>query len=256
MGLRIEHPQTLINQYQYGCKEHDTLGAAAYKLAHKAASGRGIYSFCMCPGGYVVNASSEKNMLAVNGMSYQDRASKNANSAMIVTVTPDDYGNKGPLSGVEFQRELERTAYGLGGGKIPLQLFGDFKENRRSTGLGLVTPCLKGDWSFANLRELFPSYISSALQEGITYFDRMIQDFQGMTQCSQVWRAAPPPRCGSFGTEGLESSLRGLYPCGEGAGYAGGIMSAAMDGMKVLKLSPENTVPSTKTRMIKKFLME
>lgn len=104
VGLRIEHPQTLINQYQYGCREHETLGAAAYKLTHKAAGGRGVYSFCMCPGGYVVNASSEEGMLAVNGMSYQDRASKNANSAMIVTVTPDDYGNTGPLSGVEFQR--------------------------------------------------------------------------------------------------------------------------------------------------------
>lgn len=233
VGLRIEHPQTLINQYQYGCKEHDTLGAAAYKLTHKAVSGRGIYSFCMCPGGYVVNASSEKNMLAVNGMSYQDRASKNANSAMIVTVTPDDYGNKGPLSGVEFQRELERTAYGLGGGKIPLQLFGDFKENRRSTGLGLVTPCLKGDWSFANLRELFPSYISSALQEGITYFDRMIPGFSrdDAVLTGVESRTSSPVRIERDSR--MQSNIQGIYPCGEGAGYAGGITSAAMDGLKI-----------------------
>lgn len=233
VGLRIEHPQTLINQYQYGLKEHDKLGAAAYKLTHKAAGGRGVYSFCMCPGGYVVNASSEKNMLAVNGMSYQDRASQNANSAMIVTVTPEDYGNTGPLSGVEFQRGLERTAYRLGGGNIPLQLFGDFKEDRPSTGLGLVSPCLKGGWAFANLRELFPAFISHALQEGITYFDRMIPGFSrdDVLLTGVESRTSSPVRI-ERNLE-MESNIRGVYPCGEGAGYAGGITSAAMDGLKI-----------------------
>lgn len=233
VGLRIEHPQTLINQYQYGCREHETLGAAAYKLTHKAAGGRGVYSFCMCPGGYVVNASSEEGMLAVNGMSYQDRASKNANSAIIVTVTPDDYGNTGPLSGVEFQRGLERAAWRLGGGRIPLQLFGDFKENRKSTGLGQVTPCLKGDWSFANLRELLPAGISSALQEGITYFDRMIPGFSrdDAILTGVESRTSSPVRIERNAE--MESSIRGVYPCGEGAGYAGGITSAAMDGLKI-----------------------
>lgn len=234
VGVRLEHPASLIDRIQYHNRNGrgKYLPAAEYSFVTQV-DGRGVYSFCMCPGGYVVNASSEEGMLAVNGMSYQDRASKNANSAMIVTVTPDDYGNTGPLSGVEFQRELERAAWRLGGGRIPLQLFGDFKENRKSTGLGQITPCLKGDWSFANLRELLPAGISSALQEGITYFDRMIPGFSrdDAILTGVESRTSSPVRIERNAE--MESSIRGVYPCGEGAGYAGGITSAAMDGLKI-----------------------
>ena len=146
VGLRAEHPQALINQYQYGKEDPGNLGAASYKLTHRGKNGRGIYSFCMCPGGYVVNASSEPGRLAVNGMSYHDRDSRNANSALIVTVTPEDFQGEGPLAGVEFQRRLEEKAYELGKGRIPLQLYGDFRRNRETDWLGRITPCTKGAW--------------------------------------------------------------------------------------------------------------
>ena len=130
VGLRAEHPQSLINAYQYGQETEGVLGAASYKLTHKGENGRGVYSFCMCPGGYVVNASSEQGRLAVNGMSYQDRGSVNANSALIVTVTPEDFPGEDILSGMEFQRKLEEKAYRLGKGKIPVQLYEDFCKNQ------------------------------------------------------------------------------------------------------------------------------
>lgn len=242
VGLRIEHPQEIINRYQYGTASHDTLGAASYKLTHKARNGRGIYSFCMCPGGYVVNASSEEGRLAVNGMSYQSRSSQNANSAMIVTVTPEDFGGTGVLAGIAFQRRLEEKACLLGKGSIPVQLFGDFCRNRISTGFGTVTPCLKGTYSFANLRGLLPSCVDEALIEGVTYFERIIP---GFSRTDAVFsgvesRTSSPVRI--VRDENFQSCIQGIYPCGEGAGYAGGITSAAMDGMKIAEGIVKNLI--------------
>ncbi len=152
MGLRIQHPQRMIDISQYGRAAGDELGPASYKVTRQVSTGRGVYSFCMCPGGYVVNASSEPGRLAVNGMSYHDRAGENANSALIVTVSPADYAafaggmaEGHPLAGIAFQRELEARAYSLGKGRIPVQLFGDFAEGKPSGGFGEVGPAFKGD---------------------------------------------------------------------------------------------------------------
>lgn len=232
VGLRAEHSQTLINRYQYGQESHELLGAANYKLTHKGKNGRGVYSFCMCPGGYVVNASSEEGRLAVNGMSYQDRGSENANSALIVTVTPEDFQGEDVLAGVEFQRRLEEKAFQLGNGKIPVQLYGDFKENRESDKWGEVTPCMKGSFSFANLRELLPEKLNETLIEGMEAFEKTIPGFSRKdTILSGVEsRTSSPVRINR--DENFQSPVSGIYPCGEGAGYAGGITSAAMDGLK------------------------
>lgn len=233
VGLRIEHPQSMINFSQYGQEYHELLGAANYKLTRKLSNGRGIYSFCMCPGGYVVNASSEKEQIAVNGMSYRARDSRNANSAMIVTVTPEDFGHSGILGGIAFQRDLEKAAYQAGCGKVPVQLFGDFCENRPSAALGDVIPCIKGAYQLTNLREVLPEFISTSLIEGVTGFERQIRGFSRPDALFSgvESRTSSPVRI--VRNEFFTSSLNGLYPCGEGAGYAGGITSAAMDGMKV-----------------------
>ena len=151
VGFRVEHPQRDINRSQYGEKYAELLEAAPYKVTANLANGRGVYSFCMCPGGYVVNASSEEKRLAVNGMSYSDRGSKNANSAIIVSVTPDDFDGTDALSGVEFQRRLEEKAFALGNGKIPQQLFGDYCENKKSTAYGIFSSETRGETAFANL---------------------------------------------------------------------------------------------------------
>ena len=242
VGLRAEHPQTLINRWQYGCEEHPLLGAANYKLTHKCRDGRGVYSFCMCPGGYVVNASSEEGRLAVNGMSYQDRGSRNANSALIVTVTPEDFAGKDVLAGVEFQRKLEEKAYALGEGKIPLQLYGDFKKNQPSQKLGGVLPCLKGGYRLANVRELLPERLNAALIEGMEAFERIIPGFsrEDCLLSGVESRTSSPVRI--LRDENFQSSLGGIYPCGEGAGYAGGITSAAMDGLKVGEAIVKNLI--------------
>ena len=236
VGVRVEHLQKRINLSQYGTEQHPDLPAAAYKLTAKAENGRGVYTFCMCPGGYVVNASSEEGRLCVNGMSYHGRAGKNANSAVIVTVTPEDYaadGNQGPLAGVEFQRHLEERAYEAGNGKIPVQCFGDFKNGRISHSFGEVFPQMKGAYCFGNVRGIFPEEIASSIQEGIEAFEQKIHGFSGDdTVLSGVEaRTSSPVRITR--DETMQSvNVQGLYPCGEGAGYAGGITSAAMDGMK------------------------
>ena len=236
VGVRVEHLQKRINLSQYGTEQHPDLPAAAYKLTAKAENGRGVYTFCMCPGGYVVNASSEEGRLCVNGMSYHGRAGKNANSAVIVTVTPEDYaadGNQGPLAGVEFQRHLEERAYEAGNGKIPVQCFGDFKNGRISDSFGEVLPQMKGAYCFGNVRGIFPEEIASSIQEGIEAFEQKIHGFsRDDTVLSGVEaRTSSPVRITR--DETMQSvNVQGLYPCGEGAGYAGGITSAAMDGMK------------------------
>ena len=231
-GVRMEHPQELVNESLYGKEYPEELPAASYKLTRKAGGGRGVYSFCMCPGGYVVNASSEPEMLAVNGMSYQARDGRNANSAMIVTVRPEDFGSRDVLAGMEFQRKLERAAYRAGQGRVPVQLLADFRKNQKSRSLGEIEPCIKGAWEFGDVRGIFPEELSAALIEGILGCEQILPGFsRGDAVLSGVEsRTSSPVRI--LRGEAMESAVQGLYPCGEGAGYAGGITSAAMDGIK------------------------
>lgn len=237
VGLRIQHPQTMINMSQYGMEKCEELGPASYKLTRQTSGGRGVYSFCMCPGGYVVNASSEPGRLAVNGMSYHDRAGENANSAIIVSVNPEDFSQKkdekNPLSGICFQRQLEEKAYQAAEGKIPVQLYGDFISDRTSDHFGEIHPAFKGQYGFANLRQVLPEVLSSAFTEAMESFGHTIKGFD----CPDAILAGIESRTSSPvripRDEGLESAVRGLFPCGEGAGYAGGITSAAMDGIRV-----------------------
>lgn len=244
VGLRIQHPQKQINFSQYGVEEPGSLGAASYKLTKQTSSGRGIYSFCMCPGGFVVNASSETGRLAVNGMSNHDRAGTNANSALIVTVTPEDFPSPGPLGGVEFQRRLEEAAFNCGKGKIPVQLYGDFKAGTLSRAFGDVVPAFKGGYSFGNLREVLNPSLTDAMTEGIDSFGRIIDGFDrpDAILAGIESRTSSPVRIPR--TPELESAVRGLYPCGEGAGYAGGITSAAMDGIRTAEMIVTRFSPS------------
>lgn len=233
VGVRVEHLQRTIDESQYGRAERGSLSAASYKLTEKLENGRGVYTFCMCPGGYVVNASSEEGRLAVNGMSYHDRAGENANSAVIVTVSPEDYGSEHPLAGIAFQRELEGRAWQEGQGKIPVQRFCDFRQNQTSTGPGRIRPNMKGAYRFANVRNIFPGVISESIEQGICTMDHKIHGFaDGDALLSGVEsRTSSPVRI--VRGKDFASDIPWIYPCGEGAGYAGGITSAAMDGMKV-----------------------
>lgn len=232
VGVRMEHPQSMINMDLYGEEENEALGAASYKVTHTCKNGRGVYSFCMCPGGYVVNASSEPGRLAVNGMSYQARDSKNANSALIVTVSPSDFPDKTTLGGIAFQRELEQKAWELGEGRIPVQLFGDFKKNQASTSLGEIVPQMKGEFVLSNVRSVLPEAIGNSIEEGVHAFGRKLKGFdrEDALLSGIESRTSSPVRI-VRSREGL-SNIEGIYPCGEGAGYAGGITSAAMDGIK------------------------
>ena len=231
VGIRIQHPQFLINLSQYGTN-HLHLPPASYKLTYQTSKKRGVYSFCMCPGGYVVNASSEKNNLVINGMSNHARNTQNANSAIIVTITPDDYGNN-PLDGIKFQRKLENKAYEIGKGNIPVQLYKDFTKNKPSRNFNSISPIFKGNYTITNIREIFPEYINEALIEGINNFDKKIKGFaNGDAILSAVEsRTSSPIKIER--DEHFESNIKGIYPCGEGAGYAGGIMTSAIDGIKV-----------------------
>lgn len=248
VGVRVEHLQEQINESQYGIKQHPDLPAAAYKLTAKASNGRGVYTFCMCPGGYVVNASSEKGKLCVNGMSYHGRAGENANSAVIVTVTPDDYadhGYKGPLAGVEFQRHLEERAFQAGNSKIPVQCFGDYKRGIISTEFGRVKPQMKGAYQFGNVRGIFPEEIATSIEEGLEAFDKKIRGFASEDTILSGVEARTSSPLRMTRDETMQSvNISGLYPCGEGAGYAGGITSAAMDGIKVAEAIARSYQPS------------
>lgn len=251
VGMRVEHPQELINFSQYGSKSNSVLGSAPYKLTAKASCGRGVYSFCMCPGGYVVNASSEKGRLTVNGMSYSGRDGQNANSAIIVSVSPEDYGGNHPLAGIKFQRRLEEKAYELAAGKIPVERYGDYKRavwtkepqaEALSGGEAQAdmteisedfAPSVKGDWEYAPVHEILPKEISQAFVEGMEQFGKVIKGFHDENVLVEgiESRTSSPVRI--VRDDKLQASVKGLYPCGEGAGYAGGIMSAAMDGIRV-----------------------
>lgn len=236
IGVRIEHPQILISKNQYG-DYYSKLPAADYKLTYNASTGRSIYSFCMCPGGFVVNSSSEEGGIAVNGMSNHERDEINANSALIVTVTPEDFPilDKGreALAGVEFQRIWERKAYKEGKGQVPVQLFKDLCNNRESDKIGPIKPNLKGNYTLANLNNCLPEYITRTLIEGIQAFDKYIPGYASddAPLSGVETRTSSPLRIER--DDLYQSNIRGIYPCGEGAGYAGGITSAAMDGIKV-----------------------
>lgn len=232
VGIRVQHNQDMINRCQYGDNYDKSLASASYKLTYKASNGRGVYSFCMCPGGYVVNASSEEGRLAINGMSYSKRDSGVANSAIVVTVTKDDYGN-GVLDGIEFQRRLEEKAYKLGKGMIPVQLLVDYYKNVETRELGSIKPLFKGKYSFANLNELYPLSINTALKEGFINFGKKIEGFDSddTVIAGIESRTSSPVRI--VRDNEFVSNIEGIYPCGEGAGYAGGITTSAIDGIKV-----------------------
>lgn len=238
VGVRIEHPQTVIDRAQY--KEfagHARLGAAEYRLTYKAKNGRGVYTFCMCPGGLVVPSSSEPNRLVTNGMSEHARDAQNANSGLLVQIFPEDFPDNSPLAGVAFQRELEEKAFKMGGGgyKAPAQLVGDFLANRASTEIRTVTPSYALGVTPTNLAELFPDWATEDLRAAIRDFDNKLHGFAmpDAVMTGVESRSSSPIRI-NRDDETLESlSTAGLYPAGEGAGFAGGIVSAAIDGLKV-----------------------
>ncbi len=234
VGVRVQHKQSFINESQYGKNYYHELENASYKLTHTCKNKKGVYTFCMCPGGYVVNSSSEKGMTSINGMSYRSRNSENANSAVIVTIGPDDYGY-GALDGMKFQQDLETKTYNTCKGKIPTQLFKDFIDNKVSTEYKSIKPLFKGKYEFANLNQIFPDYINESLKEGINNFATKIKHFNN----DDVILSAVESRTSSpikiLRDENFESNIKGIYPCGEGAGYAGGITSSAIDGIKVFE---------------------
>lgn len=231
IGLRIEHPQDMINISQYG-KMHTLLPPANYKLTYQTKEGRGVYSFCMCPGGFVVNASSEKGHLVINGMSNHSRDGDNANSALVVTVSPKDFGSHA-LAGMFYQRDLEAKAYQVGNGKIPIQLLEDFKKNRTTTKIGGVHPESRGDFIFANLNEILPLEICKSILEAMPVFGKKIKgyDRKDAVLSGIESRTSSPIRI--VRDNQYKSSIEGIFPCGEGAGYAGGITTAAIDGIKI-----------------------
>lgn len=256
IGVRIEHKQELINENQYGkYKDHPRLKAADYRLAYTTReTKRGVYSFCMCPGGEVVAAASENERLVTNGMSNYKRDKENANSALVVSVNEEDFKSEielyksympslkdfskdnYPLWGMEFQRYYEHLAY-IAGGKnycAPIQLVGDFMKDKKSTKLGSVTPTYKPGYTFSNLKECLPTYVIASLKEGLENFDKKITGFMDNNAIMtgiETRTSAPVKVCRNSELESI--SLKGLYPAGEGAGFAGGIISAAVDGIKV-----------------------
>lgn len=234
VGARIEHLQSDIDAALYGrYAGHPALPPAEYQLSYREGE-RGVYTFCMCPGGYVVASASSDGTIVTNGMSYFDRAGENANSAVLVSVTPDDFGNE-PLAGAEFIHRLEQRAYEMGGGrgKAPAALTREFVSGGSSFTLGRVTPTYPLGVQQADLRQLFPEHISDIMARGLTYFDRRIKGFSDSDSVLTAieTRSSSPvriPRCEA----GFASCADNLFPCGEGAGYAGGIMSAAVDGIR------------------------
>lgn len=236
VGVRIEHRQELINKAQYGdASTHPRLGAADYQLFYKT-SGRTVYSFCMCPGGIVVASASEPHMIVTNGMSEFARDRENANSALVVSVEPGDFGSSHPLAGIEFQRMWERLAFSAGGSSnaAPVQRIEDFIDGRVSQKVGDVRPSYTGETKFADINACLPGFVTAPMKESVKYFDDRLKGFGNKEAIltGVETRTSSPVRIPR--TETLESyRVRGLYPTGEGAGYAGGIVSAAVDGIRV-----------------------
>lgn len=236
VGARIEHLQSSINRAQYGeFANKGNLGAADYKLAVHLNSGRGVYTFCMCPGGTVVAAASEKNRLVTNGMSKFSRAEKNANSALLVGVSPSDFGSEHILAGMYFQRKLEEQAYilGEGGYKAPVQRVADFMANKKTISFGEVLPSYTAGVTMADINKCLPRYVSDSLKEGILLLNNRLNGFSnGDALLTAVETRSSSPVRILRGDNMQSVGVAGVYPCGEGAGYAGGIMSAAVDGIK------------------------
>ncbi|GGE65059.1 NAD(P)/FAD-dependent oxidoreductase [Massilia psychrophila] len=237
IGFRVEHPQSLIDTARFGPHAgNKILGAADYKLVHHASNGRSVYSFCMCPGGTVVAAASEPGRLVTNGMSQYSRNERNANSAIVVGITPSDYPGH-PLAGIELQRRIEETAFALGGGtyEAPGQLMGDFVKGRASTEFGAVVPSYTPAVRLTDLGSALPDYAILAMREAFPAFDKQIRGYyQPDALLTGVeTRTSSPIRIKRRDDDLQSLNTRGLFPAGEGAGYAGGILSAAVDGIKV-----------------------
>ncbi|MFA7673116.1 MAG: hypothetical protein WCY62_04600 [Clostridia bacterium] len=235
VGIRIEHPQSYINKIIYGkSASHPSLGAADYKLVTHLDNGRSVYTFCMCPGGTVIPATSEIGSVVTNGMSLYDRNGKNANTALLVSVSKEDFPDSHPLAGMHYQQQLESLAFNTGGGgyKAPVQRLEDFMQNRMSTGFGDVYPTYRPGTSFALHDSYLPEFITSSLRKAVTDMDEWMNGFYypDALMTGVETRSTSPVRM--IRNENLEASgIRGLYPCGEGAGYAGGIISSAVDGI-------------------------
>ena len=236
VGFRIEHPQSLIDKARLGPHAgNELIGAADYKLVHHAKNGRSVYSFCMCPGGTVVAAASEPKRLVTNGMSQYSRNERNANAGIVVGITPEDYPG-GPLAGIEFQRAIESKAFELGGGtyEAPGQLVGDFLAGKPSTTFGSVQPSYKPGVHLTDLAECLPAYAIEAIREALPAFEKQIKGFsmKDAVLTGVETRTSSPLRI-TRGANFQSLNIKGLYPAGEGAGYAGGILSAGVDGIKV-----------------------
>lgn len=233
VGVRIEHKQEMINNAQYGEITKLKLPPAEYKMAYHGKE-RSCYTFCMCPGGNVIASSSEEGTVVTNGMSKFARDGENANSAVLVNVTPNDFKGESPLEGIYFQKDLEEKAFRLGGSNYfaPIQRFEDFEKNKKSEKIGSVNPTYKPGVTLANLNEILPEFVSKTLIEGIKYFDKSIKGFANPDAIltGVETRSSSPVQITR--NDKKESNIQGVYPCGEGAGYAGGIMSAAVDGIK------------------------
>ncbi|AXA92133.1 NAD(P)/FAD-dependent oxidoreductase [Massilia sp. YMA4] len=237
IGFRVEHPQSLIDTCRFGPNAgHPILGAADYKLVHHAKNGRAVYSFCMCPGGTVVAAASEPGRVVTNGMSQYSRAERNANSAIVVSISPEDYPGH-PLAGIEFQRRLEEKAFELGGGNYsaPGQLMGDFVAGKPSTEFGAVIPSYKPAVHLTDLATILPDYAVEALREAFPAFDKQVRGYfkHDAVLTGLETRTSSPIRIKRRDDDLQSLNTRGLFPAGEGAGYAGGILSAGVDGIKV-----------------------
>jgi len=238
IGFRIEHPQSLIDQARFGPQAgHPLLGAADYKLVHHCRNGRSVYSFCMCPGGTVVAAASEPGRVVTNGMSQYSRNERNANAAIVCGITPEDFApyGDGPLAGIALQRHWESLAFELGGGdyEAPAQLVGDFIANRASQALGGVLPSYKPGVRLGDLDAALPRYAVDAIREALPAFDRQLRGFamHDALLTGVETRTSSPVRI-TRGDDGHSCNTRGLFPAGEGAGYAGGILSAGVDGIR------------------------
>jgi uncharacterized FAD-dependent dehydrogenase len=239
IGVRIEHPQSIIDRARFGgFAGNPVLGAADYKLVHHGSNGRSVYSFCMCPGGTVVAAASEPGRLVTNGMSQYSRNERNANAGIVVGITPADYPGH-PLAGVEFQRRWEERAFIAGGGTYaaPAQRVGDFLAGRPSTQLGAVIPSYRPGVTPTNLAECLPDFVMTAIREALPAFGRQIRgfDMEDAVMTGVETRTSSPIRI-KRGPDGHSLNTRGLFPAGEGAGYAGGILSAAVDGIRTAEL--------------------
>ena len=237
IGFRIEHPQSVIDSARFGAQAgHPILGAADYKLVHHCKNGRSVYSFCMCPGGTVVAATSEAGRVVTNGMSQYSRNERNANAAIVVGITPGQDYPEHPLAGIELQRRLETLAFELGGGNYnaPAQLVGDFLAGRPSSALAEVTPSYQPGVTLVDLAQALPAFAVAAIREAIPAFERQIKGFaMADAVLTGIETRTSSPICIRRGDDFQSVNTRGLYPAGEGAGYAGGILSAGIDGIKV-----------------------